>query len=98
MKTPQKIFAERWARTTQTLLTNSSIRVSHVGNSRSLGTPVDNRSIHHHNHHPDAQKAEAEAEEVMEEEVVVEMGEAGYLRRQDQACSHHMDKLLTLNS
>jgi hypothetical protein len=100
MKTLQKTFAKHWAQTTQTLLTNSNIQTSHVGNSRSLGTPVDNHSIHRHNHHPDAQKAEVEAEagEVTEEEEEAEMEEVGYLLRQDQACSRHMDELLTLNS
>jgi hypothetical protein len=77
---------------------NSSIRVSHVGNSRSLGTPVDNRFIHRHSHHPGAQKVEAEAGEVTEEEEEAEMGEAGYPLQWDQACSHHMGKPLTLNS
>jgi hypothetical protein len=65
---------------------------------QSLERPVDNRSIHRHNHHPGARKAEAEAGEVTEEVEEEEMGEADYLLQQDQACSHHMDELLTLNS
>jgi hypothetical protein len=58
---------------------------------------ADNRSTHHHSHCPDVQKVEEEAEEVAGEEEE-EMGEADYLLRQDQACSHHMDEPLTLNS
>jgi hypothetical protein len=60
--------------------------------------PVDNSSIHRHNHHLDAQKAEAEEVTEEEEEEEAEMGEEGYLLWQDQACSHHMDEPLTLNS
>jgi hypothetical protein len=82
----------------QILQTNNTIRVFHVGNSRSLGTPVDNRFIHHHIHHPGAQKEEVEVEEVTEEEEEAEMEGVSYLLRQDQACSHRTDKLLTLNS
>jgi hypothetical protein len=88
MKTPQKTFAEHWAWTTQILLTNSNIR-SHTGNSKFLGTPVDNRSTHLRNHLPDAQKEEVAVEE--------EMVEEDYLLQQDQACSLHTDELLTQN-
>jgi hypothetical protein len=57
---------------------------------------ADNRSIHHRSHLPDAQKAEEAAEEAVEEGE--EMAEADYLLQLDQACSHHMDELLTQNS
>jgi hypothetical protein len=68
-----------------------------VGNSRSLETQADNRSTHHHNHLPDAQKEEV-AVEVAVEEVEEEAEEEDYLRQQDQACFLHMDELLTQNS
>jgi hypothetical protein len=95
--TPQKTFAEHSARTTQTLPTNNGTQASLGGNSRSLDMQADNRSTHHRNHPPDAQKEEAaeEEEEVEEEE---EMAEEDYLLQQDQACSLHTDEPLTQNS
>jgi tRNA G37 N-methylase Trm5 len=79
----------------QTLLMNSITRTSHTGNSRSLEILTDNHFTHHHHHLPDARKEEEVAEEAVEEEE--EMAEADYLLQRDQACSHCMDELLTLN-
>jgi hypothetical protein len=75
--------------------TNNGTWASLVGNSRSLETQADNRSTHHRNHLPDAQKEEVVVEEAVEEE---EMVEEDYLPQQDQACFLHMDEPLTQNS
>jgi hypothetical protein len=94
--TPQKTFTEHSARTTQTLPTNNRTWASLIGNSRSLETQADNRSTHHRNHLPDAQKGEAVVEEEEEEEE--EMAEEDCLPQQDQDCFLHMDEPLTRNS
>jgi hypothetical protein len=81
----------------QTPQTNNETQTFPDGNSRSLEMQEDNRSTHHHNHLPDAPKEEV-VEVVVAVEEVEEAAEEDYLRQQDQACSLHMDELLTQNS
>jgi hypothetical protein len=70
---------------------------SHAGNSTSQGMPIDNHFTHHRGHHQDAPQ-EVEEEEVMEvgEAMTVEVEYPCHM--EDQACSHHMDELPTLTS
>jgi hypothetical protein len=82
----------------QTPLTNNETQTSLVGNSRSLEMQTDSHSTHHCNHLPDDPKVEAAMEVAVEAEEAVEAVEAveeDYLHQQDQACSLHMDELLT---